>query len=220
MLNHQPDKIEWRANIPFSTQFNDLYYSADNGLAETQHVFLSGNNLPERFSTGFQIAELGFGTGLNLLVALAAWRKSGVKGVLYFTSFEAFPLTPEQMIIAHQAFPEIKEIATELASLWGNTITLPDLKFDLILGDARDTLPAWPQKADAWFLDGFSPSKNPELWEPTLMAHVAQHTKAGGSCATYTAAGFVRRGLQKAGFAITRTPGFGRKRHMTQGTMQ
>ena len=220
MLNHQPDKIEWRANVPFSTQFNDLYYSADNGLAETQHVFLSGNNLPRRFSTGFQIAELGFGTGLNLLVALAAWRKSGVKGVLYFTSFEAFPLTPEQMIIAHQAFPELKEIATELASLWGNTITLPDLKFDLILGDARDTLPAWLKKADAWFLDGFSPTKNPELWEPTLMADVAQHTKSGGSCATYTAAGFVRRSLQKAGFSITRTPGFGRKRHMTQGTMQ
>ena len=220
MLNHQPDKIEWRANVPFSTQFNDLYYSADNGLAETQHVFLSGNNLPERFSTGFQIAELGFGTGLNLLVALAAWRKSGTEGVLHFTSFEAFPLAPEQMIIAHQAFPELKEIATELASLWGNTITLPDLKFDLLLGDARDTLPAWLKKADAWFLDGFSPAKNPELWEPALMEDVALHTKSGGSCATYTAAGFVRRSLQKAGFSITRTPGFGRKRHMTKGTKQ
>jgi tRNA U34 5-methylaminomethyl-2-thiouridine-forming methyltransferase MnmC len=220
MLNHQPDNIEWRANVPFSIQFDDPYYSADNGLAEAQHVFLSGNGLPKRFSPEFQIAELGFGTGLNLLVALAAWRKSGVKGILHFTSFEEFPLTPEQMIKAHEAFPELKKLAIELASLWGNTVTLPDLKFDLILGDARDTLPAWPQKADAWFLDGFSPSKNPELWEPTLMAHVAHHTKAGGSCATYTAAGFVRRGLQKAGFAITRTPGFGRKRHMTQGTMQ
>ena len=220
MLNHQPDNIEWRANVPFSIQFDDPYYSADNGLAEAQHVFLSGNGLPKRFSPEFQIAELGFGTGLNLLVALAAWRKSGVKGILHFTSFEAFPLTPEQMIKAHEAFPELKKLAIELASLWGNTITLPDLKFDLILGDARDTLPAWPQKADAWFLDGFSPSKNPELWEPTLMTDVAHHTKAGGSCATYTAAGFVRRGLQKAGFAITRTPGFGRKRHMTQGTMQ
>ena len=220
MLNHQPDNIEWRANVPFSIQFDDPYYSADNGLAEAQHVFLSGNGLPKRFSPEFQIAELGFGTGLNLLVALAAWRKSGVKGILHFTSFEAFPLTPEQMIKSHEAFPELKKLAIELASHWGNTVTLPDLKFDLILGDARDTLPAWPQKADAWFLDGFSPSKNPELWEPTLMTDVAHHTKAGGSCATYTAAGFVRRGLQKAGFAITRTPGFGRKRHMTQGTMQ
>ena len=220
MLNHQPVNIKWRANVPFSIQFDDPYYSADNGLAETQHVFLSGNGLPERFSPNFQIAELGFGTGLNLLVALAAWRKSGVKGILNFTSFEAFPLTSEQMIKAHEAFPELKNLATELASLWGSTITLPDLKFNLILGDARNTLSTWPQKADAWFLDGFSPSKNPELWEPTLMANVAHHTKQGGSCATYTAAGFVRRGLQKAGFTITRTPGFGRKRHMTQGAMQ
>jgi len=220
MLNHQPVNIKWRANVPFSIQFDDPYYSADNGLAETQHVFLSGNGLPERFSPNFQIAELGFGTGLNLLVALAAWRKSGVKGILNFTSFEAFPLTSEQMIKAHEAFPELKNLATELASLWGSTITLPDLKFNLILGDARNTLSTWPQKADAWFLDGFSPSKNPELWEPTLMANVAHHTKQGGSCATYTAAGFVRRGLQKAGFTITRAPGFGRKRHMTQGAMQ
>ena len=220
MLNHQPVNIKWRANVPFSIQFDDPYYSADNGLAETQHVFLSGNGLPERFSPNFQIAELGFGTGLNLLVALAAWRKSGVKGILNFTSFEAFPLTSEQMIKAHEAFPELKNLATELASLWGSTITLPDLKFNLILGDARNTLSTWPQKADAWFLDGFSPSKNPELWEPTLMANVAHHTKQGGSCATYTAAGFVRRGLQKAGFTITRSPGFGRKRHMTQGAMQ
>ena len=220
MLNHQPVNIKWRANAPFSIQFDDPYYSADNGLAETQHVFLSGNGLPERFSPNFQIAELGFGTGLNLLVALAAWRKSGVKGILNFTSFEAFPLTSEQMIKAHEAFPELKNLATELASLWGSTITLPDLKFNLILGDARNTLLTWPQKADAWFLDGFSPSKNPELWGPTLMANVAHHTKQGGSCATYTAAGFVRRGLQKAGFTVTRAPGFGRKRHMTQGAMQ
>ena len=220
MLNHQPVNIKWRANVPFSIQFDDPYYSADNGLAETQHVFLSGNGLPERFSPNFQIAELGFGTGLNLLVALAAWRKSGVKGILNFTSFEAFPLTSEQMIKAHEAFPELKNLATELASLWGSTITLPDLKFNLILGDARNTLSTWPQKADAWFLDGFSPSKNPELWGPTLMANVAHHTKQGGSCATYTAAGFVRRGLQKAGFTVTRAPGFGRKRHMTQGAMQ
>ena len=203
MLNHQPVNIKWRANVPFSIQFDDPYYSADNGLAETQHVFLSGNGLPERFSPNFQIAELGFGTGLNLLVALAAWRKSGVKGILNFTSFEAFPLTSEQMIKAHEAFPELKNLATELASLWGSTITLPDLKFNLILGDARNTLSTWPQKADAWFLDGFSPSKNPELWEPTLMANVAHHTKQGGSCATYTAAGFVRRGLQKAGFTLS-----------------
>ena len=217
MLNHQPDNIEWRTNVPFSTQFNDPYYSVDNGLAETQHVFLSGNGLPARFTDGFHIAELGFGTGLNLLVALVAWRQSGAKGILYFTSFEAFPLDPAQMIKAHEAFPQLQELAAELAPRWGRTIALPDLQFQLILGDARDTLPKWAEAADAWFLDGFSPAKNPELWEPALMAEVAHHTNPGGSCATYTAAGFVRRGLQKGGFKITRVPGFGRKRHMTQG---
>ena len=217
MLNHQPDNIEWRANVPFSTQFDDPYYSVDNGLAETQHVFLSGNGLPVRFADGFHIAELGFGTGLNLLVALAAWRQSDVTGVLLFTSFEAFPLDPAQMIKAHESFPQLQELAAELAPKWASTITLPDLQFQLILGDARETLPKWSEAADAWFLDGFSPAKNPEIWEPTLMAEVAHHTNAGGSCATYTAAGSVRRGLQKGGFEITRVPGFGRKRHMTQG---
>jgi tRNA U34 5-methylaminomethyl-2-thiouridine-forming methyltransferase MnmC len=111
----------------------------------------------------------------------------------------------------------LQELAIELAPLWGTSITLADLRFELILGDARDTLPEWSGKADAWFLDGFSPAKNPELWEASLMAEVAAHTKTGGSCATYTAAGFVRRGLQAGGFEITRCPGFGRKKHMTRG---
>jgi tRNA U34 5-methylaminomethyl-2-thiouridine-forming methyltransferase MnmC len=155
--------------------------------------------------------------GLNLLVSLAAWRRSGQSGVLHYTSFEAFPLSPEQMITAQEAFEPLQELASELAPLWGTSITLADLRFELILGDARDILPKWSGKADAWFLDGFSPAKNPELWEASLMADVAAHTKTGGSCATYTAAGFVRRGLQAGGFEITRCPGFGRKKHMTRG---
>ena len=217
MLNHQPHSIEWRANTPFSTKFDDPYFSLDDGVAETEHVFLAGNHLPERYCDGFHIAELGFGTGLNLLVSLAAWRQSGQSGVLHYTSFEAFPLSPEQMIAAQEAFEPLQELARELAPLWGTSITLADLRFELILGDARDILPKWSGKADAWFLDGFSPAKNPELWEAGLMAEVAAHTKTGGSCATYTAAGFVRRGLQAGGFEITRCPGFGRKKHMTHG---
>ncbi|MGR3698017.1 MAG: MnmC family methyltransferase, partial [Roseovarius sp.] len=94
-------------------------------------------------------------------------------------------------------------------------ISLPDLDFTLIVGDARETLKAWPGRADAWFLDGFSPAKNPELWEPALMAEVARHTAPGGTAASYTAAGFVRRGLEAAGFCVTRGQGYGRKRHMT-----
>jgi hypothetical protein len=147
MLNHQPHSIEWRANTPFSTKFDDPYFSLDDGVAETEHVFLAGNHLPERYCDGFHIAELGFGTGLNLLVSLAAWRRSGQSGVLHYTSFEAFPLSPEQMITAQEAFEPLQELASELAPLWGTSITLADLRFELILGDARDILPKWSGKA-------------------------------------------------------------------------
>ncbi|MGB0505048.1 MAG: tRNA (5-methylaminomethyl-2-thiouridine)(34)-methyltransferase MnmD [Pikeienuella sp.] len=219
----QQNEVEWQTGeVPVSTRFDDPYFSIENGLAETNHVFLAGNNLPERFLDGFQIAELGFGTGLNLLAALKAWRESGAPGVLNFTSFEAYPMQAKEMIRAQTAFPELQTIATELAGHWnaGKTeISLPDLRFSLVLGDARETLPKWYGKADAWFLDGFSPAKNPELWEASLMAEVGAHTAPNGTVATYTAAGFVRRGLKAAGFEVSRTPGYGRKRHMSCGCM-
>lgn len=210
------DALDWRGDIPVSTRFDDPYYSLDNGLAETAHVFLTGNDLPARFHDGFHVAELGFGTGLNLLACLRLWRESSQTGTLRFTSFEAYPLTAPEMIRAQAAFPEIAHLAQELAPHWGATqITLPDLDFTLITGDARKTLPTWQEQADAWFLDGFAPARNPELWAPELMAEVARHTAPGGTAATYTAAGHVRRALAEAGFTVTRIPGYGRKRHMT-----
>ncbi|WP_121632608.1 tRNA (5-methylaminomethyl-2-thiouridine)(34)-methyltransferase MnmD [Tropicibacter alexandrii] len=210
------DALDWRGDIPVSTRFDDPYYSLDNGLAETAHVFLTGNDLPARFHDGFHVAELGFGTGLNLLACLRLWRESGQTGTLRFTSFEAYPLTAPEMIRAQAAFPEIAPLAQELAPHWGATqITLPDLDFTLITGDARETLSTWQGQADAWFLDGFAPARNPELWAPQLMAEVASHTVPGGTAATYTAAGHVRRALAEAGFTVNRIPGYGRKRHMT-----
>ena len=116
----------------------------------------------------------------------------------------------------------ISPIAAELAPRWtggAQEIVLPDLEFTLVTGDARDTLSHWPNDANAWFLDGFSPAKNPELWQPELMTEVARHTAPGGTAATYTAAGFVRRGLEAAGFSVSRMPGYGRKRHMTRATL-
>lgn len=210
------DALDWRGDIPVSTRFDDPYYSLDNGLAETAHVFLTGNDLPARFHDGFHVAELGFGTGLNLLACLRLWRESGQTGTLRFTSFEAYPLTAPEMTRAQAAFPEIAPLAQELAPHWGATqITLPDLDFTLITGDARETLSTWQGQADAWFLDGFAPARNPELWSPELMAEVARHTAPGGTAATYTAAGHVRRALAEAGFTVNRIPGYGRKRHMT-----
>lgn len=217
-MTDQPG-IDWRdGRVPVSRRFDDPYYSLDDGLAETAHVFLAGNALPGRFRDGFHVAELGFGTGLNLLACLALWRDNGTPGVLRFTSFEAWPLPPEDMIRAQGAFPRLADVAAELAPYWtGGTrrIALPDLDFTLVEGDARATLPAWEGMADAWFLDGFSPAKNPELWDPALLREVARHTARDGTAATYTAAGHVRRALDAAGLETRRVPGYGRKRHMT-----
>ena len=219
----QPTEIEWRdGRVPVSRRFDDPYFSLDNGLAETKHVFLDGNGLPERFHHGFHIAELGFGTGLNLLATLFAWRGIEAKGTLRFTTFEAFPMAAEDMIMAQAAFPVLAPLAKELAPFWmagKGQFEVPGLNFEMITGDARKTLSRWQGVADAWFLDGFSPAKNPEMWEPGLMAEVACHTLPGGTAATYSAAGFVRRSLEAAGFEVSRCTGFGRKRHMTTARM-
>lgn len=221
MTGGEQGGLSWRDGvIPVSARFDDPYFSLADGLAETRHVFLAGNDLPARFRPGFHIAELGFGTGLNLMAALLAWRASGTPGPLRFSSFEAFPLTAAQMARALDAFPEARGIADPILAQWadGPRILLPDLHADILIGDARTTLPAWDGQADAWFLDGFSPAKNPELWSPALLTQVAAHTAPGGTFATYTAAGHVRRALAEAGFAVTRLPGHARKRHMTTGT--
>ncbi|RKF16325.1 FAD-dependent oxidoreductase [Roseovarius spongiae] len=219
-MQGQQAELDWRAgDVPVSRRFDDPYFSLENGLAETRHVFLAGNGFTERLRDGFHVAELGFGTGLNMLCALLAWRDAGAPGRLRLTSFEAYPMSAEDMARALAAHPELADVAPPLLAGWragerriglGHGATL-----EVIEGDARATLPRWDGRADAWFLDGFSPARNPELWQPELMRAVFEHTAPGGTAATYTAAGFVRRGLADAGFAVTRAPGYGRKRHMT-----
>lgn len=222
-MTDQRADVEWRDGpdqkgaVPVSTRFDDPYFSLEDGVAETEHVFLAGNDLPERFVDGFHVAELGFGTGLNFLVTLAAWRSLGIAGQLHFTSFEAFPLPRGDRIKALEAFEGLPvDVLTDdpVPTLIG-----PDFELRVIVGDARETLPLWDGHADAWYLDGFSPAKNPELWGADLMAQVRLHTAKGGTFATYTAAGFVRRGLADAGFGVERVAGFGRKRHMTRGSL-
>lgn len=222
-MTDQTSDITWRDHrTPVSTRFDDPYFSLSDGLAEARHVFLTGNNIPARFAPGFHIAELGFGTGLNMLAAWQAYRDSGLPGRLHFSSFEAFPLKLPVMEQALSGFPELGALKEEFLAVWPgseNKITLTGLDLTLIPGDARTTLPNWDGVADAWFLDGFSPAKNPELWEPELMRELARHTSPGGTIATYTAAGHVRRALADAGFCIERTAGYGQKRHMTVGTL-
>jgi len=217
------DGLDWRDGIvPVSRRFDDPYFSLADGLSETRHVFLAGNGIPGRLRDGFHVAELGFGTGLNLLALMMAWRGTGSDGVLRFTSFEAFPLSAEDMARALAAFPEAAAVAGPLLAQWASglrVIELPGIRAEVIVGDARATLPAWNGTADAWFLDGFSPAKNPELWSDDLMRAVAMHTAPQGTFATYTAAGHVRRALAAAGFTVERRPGHGRKRHMTTGIL-
>lgn len=223
MMQDQRAELEWRDGaVPVSVRFDDPYFSLDNGLAETRHVFLGGNDLPARFRDGFAIAELGFGTGLNFLTTWAAWRAADAPGRFQFTSFEAYPMERADMAAALAAFPELAELAGALVEGLDaqGCAQFEDASLRVISGDARDALPAWEGHADAWYLDGFSPAKNPEMWGPELMADVARHTARQGTAATYTAAGFVRRGLDAAGFEVTRVPGFGRKRHMTRAVLR
>jgi len=150
-------ELTWRqtaqGDVPISTQFDDPYYSLDNGLAETRHVFLDGNALPARFGDHLHIAELGFGTGLNADAAQTALA----------------------------AFPELSDFAAPLLAAWDAAMREPTqiatgVTLEVITGDVRQTLPAWQGHADAWFLDGFSPAKNPQMWESAVMHAVADHT--------------------------------------------
>jgi tRNA U34 5-methylaminomethyl-2-thiouridine-forming methyltransferase MnmC len=220
----QKADVVWRnGDVPVSRRFDDPYFSRADGLAEARHVFLAGNGLPDRFRPGFRVAELGFGCGLNALAAAAAWMAAGMPGALRFTGFEAWPMEAADMARALRRWPEISALAAPLVAAWGagaRAVSLPGLDLEIVEGDARETLPAWTGAADAWFLDGFAPARNPELWEPDLIAHVARRTAPGGTFATYSAASGVRAALAAAGFDVTRAPGFGAKRHMSRGVLR
>lgn len=220
--------LEWRdGNFPVSTQFDDPYYSVVDGRAETDHVFIKGNKLNQRWANlNFcTIAELGFGTGLNFLETVRQWQSLDLTNhKLHFISFEQYPITQEEMAKALSHWPELTTLANRLTTIWHteNSIEVDfseTVKLTIHIGDANTLLPDLNLKADAWFLDGFSPAKNPELWNESLMLEVGKHTAPQGTFATYTAAGFVKRGLQAAGFQVEKTKGFGRKRDMLIGQM-
>lgn len=211
---------------PFSQRFEDTYYSRSGGRAETAHVFLAGNNLPERWHDGqdFMIVELGFGTGLNFLETLRQWNENfNSSARLDFISFELFPLDAETMRKAHSQWPELDNFSAELTDQWVQDADMQQIEFSqnttlsVFANDAAARLPRLEQSADAFFLDGFSPAKNPELWSSQLLQSVFDHTKPGGSFATYSAAGWVRRNLEAAGFKTEKTPGFAGKRQMMRG---
>ncbi len=223
--------IVWRENnLPYSSDYDDSFYSADNGRKECQHVFIAGNQLDQRFakSPHFTIAELGFGTALNFLETWSLWRKLRQPGQqLDYVAFEISPLDFPSLGRAAANWSELAPLAAVLLKFWQDRGVSPGLwqmdkqtTLELIIGDARHRVKTWPDKADAWYLDGFSPSKNPEMWSAELMSEVATHTSTNGTFATYTAAGWVRQNLIAAGFRVSRQPGHGKKRHMSVGVIE
>ncbi|MCY4460516.1 MAG: tRNA (5-methylaminomethyl-2-thiouridine)(34)-methyltransferase MnmD [Albidovulum sp.] len=217
------ERVEWLADgTPFSPRFAESYFTQGDGLEESRHVFIRGNMLPERFNEKFSIAELGFGTGLNMLAALECWRIAERRGALSYTGFERYPLSAEAIARSLRAFPSIVDLAAPFLDAWSSgatRFTTSGFEAEFVIGDARESLMLWNGRADAWFLDGFSPGRNPQLWEPRLLQRMAERTRPGGTFATFTAAGRVRRDLAAAGFEVSRRQGYGRKRHMLAGRL-
>lgn len=212
---------------PRSERFDDIYFSPEDGLAETNHVFLAGNGLPEAWldRPRFVIGETGFGTGLNFLSAWTLFDQTAEAGQkLFYISVEQYPLSPTEIGSALEPWRSHfggrleKLIASYPLRVGGyHTLVLSDtVTLLLIFDDANRALPALKASVNAWFLDGFAPAKNPELWSDTVFQAIARCSHAGTSLATFTAAGYVRRGLEQVGFTVEKAAGFGRKRDMTK----
>lgn len=227
MAELERDNVTWLdGDMPYSNRFGDHFYSRADGRAECRHVFMAGNGLPDRWdkSDDFTIGELGFGTGLNFLETWRNWRENDKGGMLYFVSFEAFPMTSEEIERALAVWPELKDLAGQLLAFWPSLTSMPVMwpmdertKLTVVVGDALEGVRRWGGLADAWYLDGFAPSRNPEMWSEDLMCALAERTRPGGTFASYTAAGWVRRNLAKAGFAVEKRPGHAGKREMIRG---
>lgn len=226
--------IEWRDGQPVSSAFGDVYFSRDNGLAESRYVFLEKNRLSERFAAlasgdTFVVAETGFGTGLNFLATRQAWAQHApADTTLHFVSVERFPLSLDDLQQALLLWPELKPLADDLIEHYPPLIRGPHrlvlddgrVRLTLFFGDVIEAWTALQFKADAWFLDGFAPALNPDLWIDRVIQLIADHSVPGTTVATFTAVGAVRRELAAAGFEMTKARGFGRKRDMLTGTFQ
>ncbi|WP_219604720.1 bifunctional tRNA (5-methylaminomethyl-2-thiouridine)(34)-methyltransferase MnmD/FAD-dependent 5-carboxymethylaminomethyl-2-thiouridine(34) oxidoreductase MnmC [Aeromonas caviae] len=234
-------RLDWNeAGTPVSSEFGDVYFSNDNGLSETRYVFLQQNRLPERFShhdsDSFVIGETGFGTGLNFLATMAAFLEqaplSGNGSRLHFISVEKYPLTQADLRKALAAWPELAPLSQPLIDQWPlpvsgcHRLLFADgrIRLDLWFGDIKEMLPQVPHPAtglvDAWYLDGFSPAKNPEMWTQDLFDDLARLARPDATLSTFTCAGFVRRGLIAAGFAMKKVKGHGSKREMLAGVRE
>ncbi|MEQ6290697.1 bifunctional tRNA (5-methylaminomethyl-2-thiouridine)(34)-methyltransferase MnmD/FAD-dependent 5-carboxymethylaminomethyl-2-thiouridine(34) oxidoreductase MnmC [Vogesella sp. GCM10023246] len=230
----QTARIDWSSGQPRSSDYDDVYFSRNSGIDETRHVFIANNQLPQRFAALgehalFSIGETGFGTGLNFLVAWQTFlQHAPASARLAYVSTEKHPLQPHDLQRALALWPQL---AREAAQLLQQYAELPPgwhrfvlengrVTLTLLVGDALDTLPQLDARIDAWFLDGFAPARNPDMWQPALFAQLVRLSAAGTTLATFTCAGSVRRGLREAGFSVEKVPGHGSKWAMCRGQLR
>lgn len=230
-MSADPTILDWSPEgHPRSRLYGDVYFSAEDGLAESRAVFLQGCGLPEAWvgRDRFTVGELGFGTGLNILALLDLWRRTAAPDArLHIFSIEAHPLDAEAAARALSAWPELAELSALLTARWPgrargvHRVEFPEARavLDLAVMDVADALTGWDGTANAWFLDGFSPALNPAMWRDEVLDLVARRSAPGARVATFTVAGAVRRGLQAAGFEVEKRPGHGRKRERLEARL-
>jgi len=216
---------------PYSRVFDDVYFSDKSGLDETRYVFIEQNRLAERFAAlapgeRLVIGETGFGTGLNFLCAWQVFEQHAAPGArLHFVSVEKYPLSHADLQRALALWPELKAFAEPLLAQYVaihqgfQRLTLANgrVTLTLLIGDALEQLPQLDARIDAWFLDGFAPAKNPDMWTAELFAELARLASPGSTISTFTSTGWVRRLLNAAGFKMKRTPGIGHKWEILRG---
>jgi len=224
-----PARLAFAADgTPYSETYGDVYHSAEGGLAQARHVFLQGNGLPERWrgKRGFTVLETGFGFGLSFLATWKAWREDPARCKrLHFVSIEKHPFAASDLSVLYEKHAELKSQSEELTARWPMLVPgMHRIKFDdrkvtltLFFGDVAEGLPQLSLAADALFLDGFAPAKNPEMWDPRLLRHLGRLAAPGCTAATWSVAAPVRDALQGAGFAVEKRAGFGTKREMLVG---
>jgi tRNA 5-methylaminomethyl-2-thiouridine biosynthesis bifunctional protein len=231
MQTRASDTLSWTPQGPRSQRFDDIYFSAVDGLAEARAVFLQGCRLPDAWAgqRRFVVGELGFGTGLNIAALLELWRRTRPPDSrLNIFSVEAYPLSKAEAGRALSAWPELEEIAHALLAAWPDgrrgfhrlDLAPLDATLDLWIGDAAEGLGTWQGAADAWFLDGFAPARNPQMWSQEVLDLVCARSRPGARLATFTVAGAVRRGLIQAGARVEKRPGFGAKRERLEAWIE
>ncbi len=231
--------IQWRDGQPYSPGYGDIYYSNAGGREESEYVFLRQNELTSRWrdlgaGEHFVIAETGFGTGLNFVLTMQAWAgkietgQIGPQACLHYFGIEKHPVSPADIARVAGNWPELSAAYEELLAVYPPPVEGEHcrallggrVQLHLIFADVIDALEPWALQVDAWYLDGFGPDKNADLWSDQVFQLIEKNSGQGATLSTYTAAGFVRRGLQAAGFSVSKVKGHGKKREMITAVLE